>query len=80
MSSGYHPQIDSQTEVINKCLETHLRCFTSKQQHQWEKWLPLIEWWYNTSYNTASKMTPYVVIFGQELPVILPYPHSGSPV
>ena len=69
--SRYHPQIDGQTEVINKCLKTYLRCFTYEQQHQWEKWLPLTKWWYSTSYHTASKMTPYEVVYGEALLILL---------
>ena len=63
MSSGYHSQIYGHTEVINKWLETYLCCFTSEQQHQREKSLPLAEWWYNNSYHTASKMTPYEAVY-----------------
>ena len=64
LNSRYHPQIDGQSEVINKCLEAYLCCFTSEQQHHWEKWLPLVEWWHNTSYHTASKRNPYEVVYG----------------
>jgi hypothetical protein len=66
MSTAYHPQIDGQTEVVNKCLETYLRCFASEKPHQWAQWLPLTEWWYNTSYHGATKMTPYEVVYGQK--------------
>ena len=59
MSTACHLQIDDQVEVVNKCLETYLICFTSEKPHQWEQWLPFIEWQYNTSYNGATKMTPY---------------------
>jgi hypothetical protein len=65
MSTTYLPQIDGQTKVVNKYLETYLRSLSSKKQHQWVQWLPLAEWWYNTSYHIETKMTPYEMVYGQ---------------
>jgi hypothetical protein len=62
--SSYHPQYDGKTEIVNKCLEGYLYCFVSDKQTQWFKWLPLAEWWYNTSFHTATKMTPFMVLYG----------------
>jgi hypothetical protein len=69
LNTTYHPQ----TEVVNKCLETYLRCFASERQHQWAQWLPLVEWWYNTLYHTTTRMTPFEVVYGQKPPLVLSY-------
>lgn len=58
LSSSYHLQIDGQTKVVDRCLETYLRCFVSTQPNQWVKWLPWAEYWYDTTYHTSTKMTP----------------------
>jgi protoheme ferro-lyase len=43
LSTGYHPQTDEQTEVVNKSLENYLRCFTQDTPKDWTHWLPWAE-------------------------------------
>jgi hypothetical protein len=80
LSSAYHPTIDGQTEIVNKCLETYLRFFSSENQNQWAQWLPLAEWWYNTSYHTNTHMTPFEAVYGKNSPSVLSYLPSVSKV
>lgn len=80
-STAYHPQTDGQTEITNKTLETYLRCMTADAPHTWSKWLPLAEWWYNTTFHSAIKSTPYEIVYGQPPPTHLPYlPGESSSV
>jgi hypothetical protein len=63
MSSSYHPQIDGQSEKLNQCLETYLRCMTHACPAKWANWLSLSEFWYNTNYNSAHGKTPLEVLY-----------------
>ena len=35
--------------------------------------MPLAEWWYNTSFHTAAKMTPFMELYGYHPPSITSY-------
>jgi hypothetical protein len=57
-SSAYQPQTSYQTERVNQILEDMLRTCVIYSKGSWEKWLPLVEFSYNNSYQESIKMAP----------------------
>lgn len=64
MSSSYHPQSDGQTERVNQCLETFLRCFVHACPTKWMEWLSAAEFWYNSSSHSAIGCSPFEALYG----------------
>ena len=73
MNSSYHPQSDGQTDALNRCLKNYLRCYTSDHPKQWVQWIPLAEWWYNTTFHSATQTSPYKAVYGVVPPTLLSY-------
>ena len=73
MSSAFHPQSDGQTEATNKVITMYLRCFTGDHPRQWLRWLPWVEFIYNTAYQSSLQDTPFNIVYGREPPTIRSY-------
>ena len=59
LSTTCHPQMDGQTEVVNRTLSTLLRTIIQKNLKNWEDCLPFIEFAYNLSvHSTTNPLTP----------------------
>ncbi|CAJ2661631.1 unnamed protein product [Trifolium pratense] len=56
-STAYHPQSDGQTEIVNKAVETYLRCMCSDKPSTWSQWISLAEYWYNTNFHSSIQAT-----------------------
>ena len=63
-STTCHPQTDGQTEVVNRTLSTMLRVVLKKNIKMWEDCLPHIEFAYNRSMHSTTKMCPFEIVYG----------------
>ncbi|KAL4576939.1 hypothetical protein LXL04_013040 [Taraxacum kok-saghyz] len=73
MSSAYHPESDGQTEVINRCLETYLRCFAVDQPRTWSLWILWAEFWYNSTFHSTTGKTPFEIVYGRPAPSVVQF-------
>ena len=63
-STTCHPQTDGQTEVVNRTLSTMLRAVLDKNLKLWEDCLPHVEFAYNRTTHSTTKMCPFQVVYG----------------
>lgn len=65
-STAYHPQTDGQTERVNQGLEMYLRCAVHDCPKKWRAWLPMAEFWYNSSHHSAIDCSPFKALYRVE--------------
>ncbi|KAL4279716.1 hypothetical protein GQ457_03G019060 [Hibiscus cannabinus] len=63
ISTMCYPQTDGQTEVFNRVLSTLLRAIIQKNLKLWEECLPHVEFAYNSSVHSATKHSPFEVVY-----------------
>jgi hypothetical protein len=47
-----------------------LRCCVHDEPKRWKAWLPLAEFWYNTSFHSFLGCTPFKVLHGYGPPIV----------
>jgi hypothetical protein len=63
-SIACHPQTDGQTEVVNRTLSSLLRDIIKKNLKTWEDCFPRVEFAYNRSIHSATKFSPFEIVYG----------------
>jgi hypothetical protein len=63
-STTCHPQTDGQTEVVNHTLATMLRAILKTNLKLQEECLPHIEFAYNRSVHSTTKVSPFQAVYG----------------
>lgn len=79
-STAYHLQTDGQTEVVNKGVESYLRCFVNGKPSSWASWLHWAEYWYNTAFHTATHCTPFKALYGRDPPHLVRFSHGATAI
>jgi hypothetical protein len=65
-STAFHPQTDGQTERTNRTLEQMLRHYVNHQQDDWDEWLPVMEFAYNSAEQSSIHMSPFYCDLGRQ--------------
>ena len=65
-STAFHPQIDGQYERVIQVLEDMLRGCVFDFHGSWDRYIPLMEFAYNNSYQSSICIAPYEALYGRK--------------
>ena len=65
-STAFHPQTDGQSERLIQVLEDMLRGCVIEFLGSWDRYIPLMEFAYNNSFQSSIGMAPYEALYGRK--------------
>ena len=65
-STIFHPQTDGQPEGLIQVLEDMLRGYVMEFSGSWDRYIPLMEFSYNNSFQSSIGMAPYDALYGRK--------------
>ena len=74
-STAFHPELQGRIERSYRMLAEYLRHYVKEDETNWDQWVHLATYVYNTNEHTATGFTPYELLFGPPsiLPSALPF-------
>ncbi|KIM52764.1 hypothetical protein SCLCIDRAFT_59098, partial [Scleroderma citrinum Foug A] len=70
MSTAFHPQIDGQTEQLNREINQYLRTYVNDQQNDWAKWIKITQFIWNNMVSEVTTDSPFGITWSYS-------PHMG---
>ena len=64
-TTAYHPQCDGLVERQNRTLQGMLAAYVSSHKDDWDLWVDLAVYAYNTSRHESTGFSPYEMVFGR---------------
>lgn len=59
LSTGFHPETDGQSKILNSEMERYLRTYVGYQQDDWVLWLPMAEFAANNAESATTTTSPF---------------------
>ena len=65
-STTFHPQIDGQSERLIQVVEDMLRGCVMELSGSWDRYIPLMEFSCNNSFQSSIGIAPYEALYGRK--------------
>jgi hypothetical protein len=73
LSSAFHLQSNGQAEATNKIIGMYLHYISDDRPREWLRWLPWVEFCYNSAYQSALRTFLFRVVYGRDPPSMSAY-------